>query len=806
MRNKLRIYIILSILLSIPFIPALVSADAEQQTEIDQTASFKEQKMEEGFILDLKTLVEKSKKKIEKVDQKLKEQAMMRRNMQREEKARGYYQKALRLFEENKYDQARELWEKAITITEHPEMKDYIHLSVKKTKKKIKALDQAEQERIKQLERERGYKIEQAEKEYRTAINLYKKQKYAEAMERFELVEEMFPDYKGAQSYLRLIELQIQEEQKKTIALKIKEEAKEQKKKKEEWRQEIAAKEKQRLDEKKEKVTGLYNEAVKLYKLRQYETAKEKFKEIEWLMPDYRATRKYLKKIKRVLARPPQKQEIKKDIVIDKEIEEAIVQRYEEKQQILTKTRKEIDQKKRLKEEAEFLYKAAQNLYKKKDYIGAHAKFQEVHKLYPYYKKSEKYIKKLEQIIVKRQRDERETSLVEHKQEEKPPNLEPKQDVALKEDQDQALKLLYDSATSLYKNKHYVMALERFREIEATDADYKATPKYIAKLDRIINSEVKVKKTKKRKLTNKEKKELEQQYQAGMEFYHQRNYAMARSQFDKIQKVDPDYKATQEFIQQISVAEKAPLALKPPVSVPESTALYGTKVNQMIQERQELQLKQAEIRYKAALALYETMKYEQAKEKFIKLEAFYPGYKDTLNYLARIDEDIARVVVLPPKKKEMIQIDSKEWEPSVFEEKLKAKQIIDEKTKKLESLYKEGIALYKQRRYEEAQQKFIEVDLVQSDYQSTQKYLKRIVSRIRRQKIAEEKEKQQAEKRKEQEKIRLARKKAEEMKKAEKRKQLEAERAKKTKRQAKESQPEKDGRAAYPAAKESGFC
>ncbi|MBZ0165890.1 MAG: tetratricopeptide repeat protein, partial [Candidatus Omnitrophica bacterium] len=91
----------------------------------EEDPSFKERKVKEGFTLDLKELIERSKKKIEQVDDKLKDQAQERRNQQREAKAREYFEKAQSLYDQGEFDKARELWEKAIKITEHDEMSNY---------------------------------------------------------------------------------------------------------------------------------------------------------------------------------------------------------------------------------------------------------------------------------------------------------------------------------------------------------------------------------------------------------------------------------------------------------------------------------------------------------------------------------------------------------------------------------------------------------------------------------------------------------------------------------------------------------
>ena len=104
-----------------------------------------------SYIYDLKKLVEKSKENIKRVNEKIKEQAIYKRNLLREGKAREYYERAARLFEEGRVNEARDLWEKSIRITEHPEMKDYIKESEKRFKLQEKAMRKEEDERLGRL-------------------------------------------------------------------------------------------------------------------------------------------------------------------------------------------------------------------------------------------------------------------------------------------------------------------------------------------------------------------------------------------------------------------------------------------------------------------------------------------------------------------------------------------------------------------------------------------------------------------------------------------------------------------------------
>jgi len=263
----------------------------------------RETKTKEGFIVNLKDLIKRSKKKMKKVDKRLEDQAKEKRNFEREEKAREYYEKAMRLYDKGKFEDAKELWEKAIKITEHPEMEGYIRKSVKRDKKKEKAMLEEEKRRLKRLEIERGFSAKEVEKRYKTAISDFKKEKYLAAKLKFEEVEDMFPDHKATRSYMKLIQQMIDEEQEGLIDDALRKEVfASSKQRKEAWKKNLERKEKERRQQLAAQAELVYQEAMKFYKSKKYEEAKDRFKEVEWILPDYKKTIKYLKKLDKTVA------------------------------------------------------------------------------------------------------------------------------------------------------------------------------------------------------------------------------------------------------------------------------------------------------------------------------------------------------------------------------------------------------------------------------------------------------------------------------------------------------------------------
>ena len=388
--GKLGVFFVLILL----FYPSIAFTDNASSPEAPPT--LREKKTKEGYILDLKELIKKSKAKIEQVDEKLKEQAKERRNEQREEKAREYYEKAMRLYEEGKFTEAQALWDKAIKITEHPEMKNYIDKSARKSKKLENNFRAEERRNLKRLEVERGFSASAVEKAYQEAVSLFKQKNYLAAKDEFEHVEDMFPDHKATRSYLMVIEQEIQKQQQQIIAEKLKDDEVARRKDREAWRTDIERKEKDRQEKLKMQAEGIYKEATILYKTRQFEEAKDKFKEVAWILPDYKATGQYLAAIDgdidREKKRRVQVAEEEKQRALKQEQAAKLSPQEQEKRQKAIEAKVQQD---RQKEEAEFVYTAAVSLYNEKLYSQAKDKFLEVQKICPDYKATKNYLVKL---------------------------------------------------------------------------------------------------------------------------------------------------------------------------------------------------------------------------------------------------------------------------------------------------------------------------------------------------------------------------------------------------------------------------
>lgn len=564
--------------------------------ELPEDPSFRERKAAEGYTLDLKDLINKSKKRISQVEDKLKEQAKMRRNDQREAKAREYYEKAQRLFDQEKYEAATELWEKAIRITEHEEMEGYVNKSVRRQRRKEKALKKEENRRVKRLEQERGYTAKEVDKKYREAVGLYNDKSYLAAKVVFEEVDNMFPDHRATKSYIALIDRKIDLEQKDMIETKLKDPSFSSAKAKARWKKELQEKENNRQKKIREQADELYKEAVRLYKEKRYEKAKEKFKEVEWILPSYKRTIKYLSRIDSDIEKygvtfteEDKLRYFKKQVRENKltPADQAKMQRvsYAEARGFTE------DQRKR--EEAEFVYDAAETLYKKKYYEQALEKFYEVESIYPDYKKTSRFIKKL------------------HK---KLPDAEKKFEVVQQR-----------------SNPNYD---ELYKAPQGTNA---AAQKAISDHQRGTIDQA------------------EEKYQQAVLFYNKKNFVEAQRKFIAVEAIVPGYKATREHLKRIDadIASGQPSMPSQKQDQSSDTAKKSSdkrlfsffKSDQKSDSNKQKEKTDSDYKakYQMAQRLYKDRNYQRAKEVFLEVNDLKPGYRSTLKYISKSNQKLEKI-------------------------------------------------------------------------------------------------------------------------------------------------------------------
>jgi len=297
---------------------------------------------------------------------------------QKEDQINSYNEQAIELFEEGRFKEAQELWEKAIEIMErskkYPE--EYQEL--------IDELEPGDAVLI-NIEKDEKPQSNEAEDLYQAAVNFFKKQKYIAAKKLFDQVESKIPDYKATRNYLTILSHKLKAAQQSLGGQKLNRSAHHRHAEREEWKR-ILRESEQELEEKLiEQVTPLYKEAIQLYKARKFSLAKDYFLEIDSIMPEYIDTSKYLVRINADIEKEEQRlaQEANRKKVLARKKEQ------EEWKQIIAESERQL--KETLKLQAEPIYQEALYYYKKREFELARSSFIEVEQVHPNYKSVAKY-------------------------------------------------------------------------------------------------------------------------------------------------------------------------------------------------------------------------------------------------------------------------------------------------------------------------------------------------------------------------------------------------------------------------------
>ena len=805
---------LIALLLIIPVSIALfsvVSVCAETEEEIP---TLKEKKVQEGYILNIRDLIKKSKQKIGEANQKIKDQAVRRRNLQREEKARDYYDKAMRYYEQGNLKKAQDYWEKAIEITEHPEMRGYLKESVKKTKLQKELFNKEEVRRLKRLEIERGYTVKEVEEAYDTAVSLFKQKKYLVSKEEFENVEEMFPDHRATRSYLMIIDQKIQADQQESVDEKLKKEAYIRRQEKESWRKDLDKREANRRKKLEKQAEAIYQDALKYYRAREFEKAKERFKEVEWILPDYKSTIRYLIKVGHGIEKDTvfnlKKRKEKSD---DEYKEERTLRRMQEERRILAIEFEERDIIGRLKEEAGFVYDAAIVLYEKGEFYRSREKFSEVREIYPDYKHTQRYLDRIDGQLEKEidRRFDRERREFEYEISERENERERLEKIAWLERekserewidrQEREAESLYRKAVSLYDSGLYEDAYEEFEEIQILYPKYRSVEKYLDRIDRKIEDQIRgeeeqlrLSEERKRreerlardreearrlKMLEEEEKEwikrLEEEarvlYESAISHYRKKLYVKAKDKFEEVQLLYPDYKSTAKYLDKIDYSIEEEKHKKQKMEQRDFERQLKEERSQKQQEEKARRLKEeraederiralndsAEQSYRVAVLLYKKQLYIQAEEKFQEVQDIIIGYKNTDNYIEKIKRE---VIDGERKRKEQGQKDLalKLKEEQLAKKRLdekRRKQLIEEKRQKerlkeeaVGRVYKSALKYYKKKLYKIAKEKFEKVSKEYPHYKLVNRYLIEVENKIESSKLYEIREKRKLEEQK----------------------------------------------------------
>lgn len=637
---------------------------------------------QESYVYDLKRLINKSRENIKRVNEKIKEQAVVKRNQKREERARELYQRGLQLNEEGKLDEARECFEKAIRITEHPEMVKHIEKSESRLKVQEAALKREQHQQVRQLIQSETARQQEAQQSYIDAVRYYKEKKFKEAKDQFEHVEELIPDYKGTRSYLRILDQDIIREealalkqQKREIERQNKDVETAREREKEAWKKEIEKKELERRDQVNKQAQEVYEQAVALYKEKKFVDAKKKLQEVEWVIPDYKATRNYLSRIdKDIIEETKRVEEEKNKALAEQTWQEEVARSKREAEEKKAAAEKEKAARKQMEEQANFVYKAAITMFDKKYYDEALEKFKDVEKTAPGYKSAKIYIAKIEQIKVDIKKKEAEKAAEEARQkvlaEEKAKRDEEVRKRRALEDE---VEPLYRDGIDLYDNKKYAEAKEKLGQVGARIGEYKKAKYYFQKAD----EKMRIEQVKQGSAVIPASEYPMPQKpdappaaagalsssgaaapgtQTQMKKKPSKTFTPKYSQEDKFDQIKQITELAQlvqissQLYQQASLLSEdrsiVPVKRKMAEIVELLNAIMAQSqrlLKQIKDEEERAALEELKARiadlYEEAIMLLRQQKFDQAKIKFLEIESKMPNYKSTRAYLKNIDSD-----------------------------------------------------------------------------------------------------------------------------------------------------------------------
>lgn len=643
-----------------------------------------------SYIYDLKSLIDKSKNNIKRVNEKIKEQAIYKRNQQREEKAREYYDRAMELFDQGKTDEAREYFEKSIRITENAEMKDYIRLSEKRFKSQAKAMRKEEQDIVNRSIAEERQRQQQVRDAYDEGVTLYKQKKFKASRDKFMFVEETIPEFKATRSYLKILEQDILKQdqkdlvkQKKEIARQQGEAESERVKEKDMWHKELELKERERHRKLMQQAGAVYAQGVKYYNEKDFIAAKEKFQEVEWVIPDYKSTRKYLVKLDKDI-------KDKEHVVAVKREEGAVKQEWQDeldRRKIAAQQKKEFEQrsneeKQIAAKEAWVHYQAANELMDQKKYTEARDEFLAVQKIYPDFKATPVHLARLNKTL----------GIIETA----PDKVEAQ------------VKAIYVDAVKSYEQKDYNAAKLKFEQVEFMYPNFQSTHKYLAKIEKQTRQPGE--KTENNGAADEGKpvagvgpdidrearialeQKAEPVYTEALKLFEEKKFDEALKKFEETETILPNYKSTRPYIKRVNHQIKRAEQQR----YKEEQTQQAEVINVLA--------KQANVLYQKILLLADDRSTAGAQKKFALVDRVF----------ANMSKEQARLLAEIAEEEEKLRLEELAYEQEVER---------SEFTNAIDPIYQEAVRLYRAQKYDEAKAKFLEAQSKITDYRSSNRYL-----------------------------------------------------------------------------------
>lgn len=651
------------------------------------------------------------------------EESEKRRIQDLQAQAEPVYQRALKEYQARQFEQAKASFEDVAFIypdykltnqyleriggdikkEEHRSLEERLQAEARASKKQQeewhKTVEESEKLNLDRLK-------EEAETIYQKGRASYEKGDYERARFYFQEVEKILSGYRSTAKFLERTAEDIAREERRRLKKEHRQMASARFK---ETRQEHDEKQ-QRLQALQAETQGLYDEARDFYQKRDFRKAKQIFKKIADTVPDYKSTDKFLERINVDIKNEEEYQKARQKREYERSLKEKrLSQGREEKQKAIvrqqgkaklkeTLERIRQDRKARLEKYVASLYQEAQTYYKGHLLEMAEGRFQEIQQIYPGYRSTEKYLAHIASAIEKEEYKRENNG---RRQTERQPSYrgQTKRTATFRRTasfKDAAS--FYEEGILLFKHKYYPEAREKFLKIKQSYPHYKSTDAYIGR----INEEIRKQQT----------HEIEREQDDFARQVREEKLAHKRQERLSTPEEKPSFTRSQALVQDLGEKERVFIQKKE-------------------EDRRHRLQKEAKAKYAEARRRYTSLDLEGAKQKFIEVEALWPGYKATRNYLIRIDEDIAQQAGKPKK-------DSGQEDALV---PLTDDRVDQQFRLKAEELFQQALRFYEANQLAQAQEKWIEVDRLIPGYKTTKDYLQKIDQRLAQEKRQSMKEK-----------------------------------------------------------------
>jgi len=602
-------------------------------------------------------------------------------------------------------------------------------------------------------EKKEEEKVEKGELEakaaalYSQALSLYEEKKYEQALEQFKAADALISGYGRTAYYIERIPQEIAAKQR---AREVKEPPKETKEE-----HLVAEAKRDQLRQLNEQAAALYNDGLTLFREGDYEGALAKFEAVKEILPHYARTEYYIRLTQAKIEKDKEAATKEPDLAVQKEKkqeqarkqleakraqqeerrkqEEASRKRKQEirKQEETAQREKQEKLQKQRALEAKVLplYREAIALYKVKEYEKSLEKFKEVQAMLPGYARTAQYIERsIPEAIAKAKEQKLERTRQEKRRILK--EAEKERRLSL---QEQAA-TLYQEARSLYKAKEYEKALEKFKEVQKVRPNYQSTEKYIVRTTRDIaqqkereaqakrreeearrkeEEQLRLQRLREEERALKEKEEARRRkreekaaslYNEALAFYKQRKYDLALSKFKELDALTANYSRTDSYLARL------------PKLIEKEKRIAAEKKR----KEEAARLKQRiSILYEEGISLFKRDELDKAQAIFEEILSLDPEQRKARECLVRHIPHRREVLNAVKSREQVKQVGKTARGPLYF----------------VPYLYQEAITLYDLQEYEQALEKFKEVQEEFPGYRNTEYYIERIPEDMKRKRL-----------------------------------------------------------------------